>query len=68
MGDARTAYKRLDMSKLVFADNIIPMEEALKNVVPLKLPEDVLSGNKKITITNAEKDYKNKCVKLEICF
>lgn len=52
-------YRRLN-----FTSNTITYEEALKNVTPLELPESIVSGNKKISITKAEKAYKNKCVKL----
>ena len=59
-------YRRLDFSKLNFSDNTISYEEDLENATPLKLANDVLFGQRKINITKAEKDYKNKCVKLEI--
>lgn len=59
-------YRRLDFSKLNFSNNIISTEEALKDVTPIQWPEDVLNGVKKINITKAEKDYENKCVRLEI--
>ena len=57
-------YRRLNFNKLNFAPNTITYEEALKDVTPLELPESVVSGNKKISITKAERNYKNKCVKL----
>jgi hypothetical protein len=44
------------------------MEEALKDVTPIEWPDDVLSGKKKVVVTDAKKDYKNKCVKLEISY
>lgn len=59
-------YRRLDFSKLNFSDNTISYEEALENATPLKLANDVLFGQRKINVAKAEKDYKNKCVKLEI--
>jgi hypothetical protein len=68
MSEAKREYKKLDMSSLVFADRIIPMEEALKDVTPINWPDNVLSGKKKVVVTNAEKDYENKCVKLEISY
>jgi len=61
-------YRRLNFNKLNFAPNTITYEEALKDVTPLELPESVVSGNKKISITKAERNYKNKCVKLEILY
>ena len=61
-------YRRLNFNKLNFAPNTITYEEALKDVTPLELPESVVSGNKKISITKAERNYKNKCVKLEIIY
>lgn len=61
-------YRRLNFSKLNFAPSTITYEEALKDVTPLELPESVVSGKKKISITKAEKDYHNKCVKLGISY
>ena len=61
-------YRRLNFNKLNFAPNTITYEEALKDVTPLELPESVVSGNKKISSTKAERNYKNKCVKLEILY
>ena len=48
--------KRLDLSKLNFSGRIISTEEALKDVEPFKLSEEVLKGNKKIIVTG----YKDK--------
>jgi hypothetical protein len=64
----RREYKKLDMSKLIFADGFISTEEALKDVTPIEWSDDVLSGKKKVTVTAAEKDYENKCVKLEMTY
>lgn len=64
--NAMGEYHRLDLGKLIFSNDIISQEEALKDITPFELEESVLSGQKKINITKAEKDYKNKCVKLEI--
>lgn len=64
----RNGYKRLDFSKLNFSDNVISREEALENITPFELENDVVLGQKKIKITKAEKDYENKCVKLEISY
>lgn len=57
-------YRRLDFSKLVFSDTVISYEEALEKVTPLKVSNEIISDDKKIKITKAEKDYKGKCVKL----
>ena len=48
--------RRLDFSKLNFSSRIISTEEALKDVEPFKLSEEVLKGNKKIIVTR----YKDK--------
>ena len=66
MNDNAKEYRRLDFSKLKFSENIISTEEALKDITPIQWSDEILSGRKKVTITKAEKDYKNKCVKLEI--
>jgi hypothetical protein len=36
----------------------------LKNT-PLNIQKEVISGKRKLQVTNIEKDYKNKCAKLE---
>lgn len=54
-------YCRLDFSKINFAKDTISMTEALKNVTPVNIPS-------KFEITKAEKDYDDKCVKLEISY
>lgn len=59
-------YSRLDFSQLNFSDDIISYEEALENVTPFEFDEDIISGKKKIKVTKAERDYENRCVKLEI--
>ena len=48
--------RKLDFSKLNFSGRIISTEEALKDVEPFKLSEEVLKGNKKIIVTR----YKDK--------
>lgn len=54
-------YRRLDFSKIAFADETVTMDDALKNV-PSAEPIS------KIEITKVKKDYDNKCVKLEISY
>lgn len=56
-------YRRLDFSKLNFSDNFITTKEALENVTPLKLSNNVILNRRQIVVTKAEKDYENKCVK-----
>jgi hypothetical protein len=69
MSGLRTEPKRLDMNKLNSRiTKIVPIEEALKDVTPIEWSDEVLSGEKKVVITNAEKDCENKCVKLEISY
>lgn len=58
--------KKFDFSKL--NSEIRPIEEGLKKVVPLDLPEEVISGDKQINVTSAERTEKKGCVKLEISF
>ena len=66
MSNNAKEYRRLDFSKLKFSENIKSTEEALKDIVPIQWSEEILSGKKQVTITKAEKDFENKCVKLEI--
>ena len=50
-------------------DKVISSEEALKSIVPMEWPEDILTGNKQVLVTNIAKDTENEtCVKLEISY
>ena len=47
-------YKKLDISKLnKRINNIISMEEALKDVTPIDIPSDVIEGKRKMVISGA---------------
>ncbi len=61
-----SAYKKIDFSKLHFAQDSLPIEEALKDVKPLTLKESNLDVDGTLKVNKVEKDYKNKCVKLVI--
>ena len=61
MSTKANEYNKLDFSKISFANEVISMSEALKNVTPSP-------SISKIEINKAEKDYTNKCVKLEISY
>ena len=54
-------YCRLDFSKIDFAKDTISMTEALEDVTPVEFPSV-------FEITDVEKDFDNKCVKLEISY
>ena len=60
-------YRKLNYNNLKF-DGTLSMDEALKYVTPINYPDEILKGRKKVSITKAEKDYANKCVKLEISY
>lgn len=48
---------------------VISSEEALRTIVPMEWPEDILNGNKQVLVTNISNDEVNKtCVKLEISY
>ena len=58
---------RLNINKLnTRIKKIISEEEAFLDVTPIPWAEDVLQGERKIVVSNIDKDYENKCVKLEI--
>lgn len=61
-------YRKLDLSKLNFAKTPVSFEDAVKDVTPFEIPEDVLNGKKELKITKTEKDYERRCVKLEISY
>ncbi len=58
-------YKTLDFDKVIFDKEKMPMDATLKESSPIDWPEEVKTGRKKIKIKNIEKDYENKCAKLE---
>ena len=58
--------KRIDFSKLNYHKEPLSMEDALKDIKPLKLNDDIINGDKKITINAVSKESNSKCVKLEI--
>jgi hypothetical protein len=64
MGESRLDVNKLNsrIKKVIFT------EEALKDVTPIEWSDDILSGKRKLEVTNAEKDCENKCVKLEISY
>ena len=52
MSENKQTYRRLDLEKLQSRiTKVITTEEALKDVVPMEWPEEVLSGKKKVIIT-----------------
>ena len=53
-------YRRLDFSKLHFAKTPIPYKEAVKDATPC-----TITGNQ-IQITEVEKDYTKRTIKLKI--
>lgn len=53
-------YRRLDFSKLHFAKTPVSYKEAIKNATPC-----TITGNQ-IQITEVEKDYTKRTIKLKI--
>lgn len=62
------ANSRLNLSELKFSDKVVSFDSAVKGKTFPEFSEDVVLGRKSIHITNAEKDYVKKCVKLEIYY
>ena len=61
MTEKSNEYHRLDFSKISYTKQPISMDSALTDVTPMKFIS-------KIEVTKAEKDYDNKCVKLETSY
>lgn len=59
---------KVDFNKIINNSKIISSEEALKDVVPINWPKEVLSGGKKAVVTNIERNKNDKCAKLEISY
>lgn len=59
---------KVDFSNIISNSKIISSEEALKDVVPIIWPKEILSGGKKAVVTNLERNKNDKCAKLEISF
>ncbi len=58
--------KTLDLSNANFIKEKMSYADAVKDISPIQWPEDVILGEKKISAKIIEKDYDNKCAKLEI--
>ena len=59
-------YKTLDLSGVKYSATKMSYEEAVKDISPVQWPDSVISGDEKISVSKIEKDYENKCAKLEI--
>ena len=59
-------YHRLDFSKLQFAETPVSYEDAVKNVTPFVISDEMLNHKQELQITKAEKDYEKHCIRLEI--
>lgn len=58
-------YRRLDFSKLQFAETPVSYEDAVKNIMPFEISEKMLNHKQELQITKAEKDYEKHCIRLE---
>lgn len=52
-------YKKPDLSKIRHS-KILSSEEALKDVIPIEWPDDVINGNKMISLAKITPDSENK--------
>ena len=52
-------YRKLNMEKLQhrLATEVVPTEKALKEITPFELPEEVLTGKRKIIIAEGNIDF-----------
>ena len=64
--DQEVMMKKIDFDSLQYHDKTMSTAEALKDVTPIKLDDEIVNGEKKVIITKIEKDKENKCVKLEM--
>lgn len=61
-------YRKLNFNNLKYAKDTISFDEAVKNSEIASISGKITDGSKQVFVTNAKKDYKNKCVKLEIYY
>ena len=59
---------KVDFNKIISNSKIISSEDALKDVVPIIWPKEILSGGKKAVVTNLERVKNDKSAELEISF
>lgn len=57
---------KVDYSKLKKAPEVMSFEEATKDIFPLELPKEVLTGDKNISVVSVERMDEGGYVKLEI--
>lgn len=60
-------YQKIDLDGINFSNETVSYEDATNGVAPL-IVSDIVSDTNQIIITKAEKDYDNRCVKLEISY
>ena len=56
------AYARFDFSNCQFEDEVMTFEEALKDVKPMDIPEDVISGKRRMSLSNLTFNKENKTI------
>lgn len=61
-----SGYRRLDFRKLQFAETPVSYEDAIKNIMTFEISEKMLNRKQELQVTKAEKDYKKRCIRLEI--
>ena len=64
-GNQDMGYKKIDFSNFNFEDKPITTEEALKNIKPLEIPQDVIDGNKEIVVSGIQ-EYSGSRVKVKV--
>ena len=64
---SQSGYKKIDLSSLIYSDEILSFDDVLADIDPIQIDEN-FKPKKNIKITKAEKDYDNRCVKLEISY
>ena len=62
----KEGYKRLDLSSLNFSNSVLSYDDATKDAEPFLFSDEDFNSKGFLKVKTAEKDYKNKCVKLEI--
>ena len=60
--------KKVNFSELNYSEKPLSTKEALSDVTPIALSDEVTCGNKQISVISAHRENQQTCVELEISY
>ena len=62
------AYSKFDFSNVTFEDDLVPMDEALKDEPAFDIPTDVIQGKRTISVSDPVTDKDSRKVGVRISY